>query len=106
MYNRSTVKSHHYSQHSAGLRAELGAAITRDQMRDFHRKQPWRHFAVTIRQFGILALATWGLIKYDNPLIWIPLAFVHPAISGALYVAVAAMWLIPDRRIEARIQQA
>jgi len=71
------VKSHHYSQHSAGLRAELGAAITRDQMRDLHQKQPLRHFAVTIRQFGILALATWGLIRYENPLIWIPLAFVQ-----------------------------
>jgi uncharacterized membrane protein len=30
----------------------------------------------------------------------IPSAFVHGAISGALYVAVALMWLIPDRRIE------
>ncbi|MFZ4508220.1 MAG: TMEM175 family protein [Fimbriimonas sp.] len=30
----------------------------------------------------------------------IPLAFVHPAIAGALYVAVAIIWLVPDRRIE------
>jgi uncharacterized membrane protein len=30
----------------------------------------------------------------------IPAAFVHPAISGALYVSVALMWLVPDRRIE------
>jgi uncharacterized membrane protein len=30
----------------------------------------------------------------------IPLAFVHPAISGALYVTVALIWLVPDRRIE------
>ena len=30
----------------------------------------------------------------------IPLAFVHEAIAGALYVAVALLWLIPDRRIE------
>jgi uncharacterized membrane protein len=30
----------------------------------------------------------------------IPAAFVHPGISGALYVAVALIWLIPDRRIE------
>lgn len=30
----------------------------------------------------------------------IGLAFVHPGISGALYVAVAVMWMIPDRRIE------
>jgi uncharacterized membrane protein len=30
----------------------------------------------------------------------IPLAFVRPWIAGALYVAVALMWLVPDRRIE------
>src|SRR5918993_591322 len=30
-------------------------------------------------------------------------AFVHQAISHALYVAVALMWLVPDRRIESRI---
>lgn len=30
----------------------------------------------------------------------IPAAFLHPAIAGALYVAVALMWLVPDRRIE------
>jgi uncharacterized membrane protein len=30
----------------------------------------------------------------------IPLAFVLPWLAGALYVAVALMWLVPDRRIE------
>jgi uncharacterized membrane protein len=30
----------------------------------------------------------------------IPLAFVSPWISSALYVFVALMWLVPDRRIE------
>ena len=30
----------------------------------------------------------------------IPLAFVQPWFSGALYILVAVMWLIPDRRIE------
>ena len=30
----------------------------------------------------------------------VPLAFVHTLISGALYVLVAVMWLIPDRRFE------
>ena len=33
-------------------------------------------------------------------LIAIPSAFVSPWIAGLLYVAVAAMWLVPDRRIE------
>jgi uncharacterized membrane protein len=30
----------------------------------------------------------------------IPLAFVHPLLSGVLYVLVAIMWLVPDRRFE------
>ena len=30
----------------------------------------------------------------------IPLAFVSPWISGGLYILVALMWLVPDRRIE------
>jgi len=30
----------------------------------------------------------------------IPLAFVHPSVANALYVAVALLWLVPDRRIE------
>jgi uncharacterized membrane protein len=33
----------------------------------------------------------------------IPLAFVHEKIADALYVAVALMWLVPDRRIERRL---
>jgi uncharacterized membrane protein len=33
-------------------------------------------------------------------LIAIPLAFVSPWISSALYVFVALLWLVPDRRIE------
>ena len=30
----------------------------------------------------------------------IGLAFVHPAISDAIYALVAALWLVPDRRLE------
>jgi len=38
-----------------------------------------------------------------SPLLYalaIPLAFVDARISGALYIFVALMWLVPDRRIE------
>jgi TMEM175 potassium channel family protein len=34
----------------------------------------------------------------------IPLAFVHQWISDGIYVLVAFMWLVPDRRIESRLQ--
>lgn len=30
----------------------------------------------------------------------IPLAFIHPGIACALYIAVAIVWLVPDRRME------
>lgn len=33
----------------------------------------------------------------------VPLAFLSPWIANAIYVAVAAIWFIPDRRIEDRI---
>jgi fatty acid desaturase len=71
------VKNHHYSQHAVALRAELGAAISREQMRELHQKSAARHLAVAARQFLFLALATWGLIRYEHPLIWIPLALVQ-----------------------------
>jgi uncharacterized membrane protein len=32
------------------------------------------------------------------------LAYVNPLASYALYVAVALIWLVPDRRIEKRVQ--
>jgi uncharacterized membrane protein len=35
----------------------------------------------------------------------IPLAFVHQWISDGLYVLVALMWLIPDRRIESKLNK-
>jgi len=44
-----------------------------------------------------------------SPLLYaaaIGLAFVHPAIAGLLYITVAVMWLVPDRRIETRLTRA
>ena len=35
----------------------------------------------------------------------VPLAFVSPGIAIAIYVAVAFLWLIPDRRFERGLQQ-
>jgi uncharacterized membrane protein len=34
----------------------------------------------------------------------IPLAFVHQLIADAIYVGVALMWLVPDRRIEDAVE--
>jgi fatty acid desaturase len=71
------VKEHYYSQHAVALRAELGREIPRDLMRQLHRKTPWRHLLVAARQFLILGLTTWALVRFTNPLIWVPLLFVQ-----------------------------
>jgi uncharacterized membrane protein len=36
----------------------------------------------------------------------IPCAFASPWLAGAIYVAVALLWLIPDRRIERVLENA
>ena len=35
----------------------------------------------------------------------IPSAFVHPGIAGGIYVLVALIWLIPDKRIESKLSE-
>jgi uncharacterized membrane protein len=44
-----------------------------------------------------------GKISILIYLLAIPLAFLNPIISFALFVLVAVMWLVPDRRIEEKL---
>ena len=44
-----------------------------------------------------------GKISMASYISAIPLAFASPWISGLLYIIVALMWIIPDRRIEKQI---
>ena len=64
--------------HSKGENAELGEAVGGDIK-------------------GKISLAAYVLA--------IPLAFVYEHISHAIYALVALMWIIPDRRIERKINQ-
>jgi fatty acid desaturase len=71
------VKQHFYSQRAAALRTELGRTLSREQLQAFHRKSGARHLLVAGRQFAMLALATWGLVVFPSPFIWLPLALVQ-----------------------------
>ncbi len=67
-----------------------------------------QHTIITAQGEGSrLAAAVDGDVKGKMSLllyaIAIPAAFVHDGISDAIYVLVALMWLIPDRRIESAI---
>lgn len=71
------MRAPYYSQHAADLRAEFARTLPRAALRALHHKQPARHLLVAGRQFLMLALATWGLIRFDHPLIGVPLAVVQ-----------------------------
>jgi uncharacterized membrane protein len=47
-----------------------------------------------------------GLGSVAGYAIGIPTAFYRPAISQVIYIAVALMWLVPDRRIEKELRRA
>jgi fatty acid desaturase len=71
------LKEQFFAQHAVALRAELGAALSREQVRALHRRRPERHFAVAGRQFLMLAVATAALIRFSNPIVWVPFAVVQ-----------------------------
>ena len=64
-----------------------------------------RHQGMTTEIADELRNDTKGNISLIAYLSAVPLAFVHPAIAGGLYIFVALMWLVPDRRIEKKIKQ-
>ena len=70
-------KTHYYSQHTAAFRAELGQVLSRPVLRDLHRRSAARHLVVALRQFVILAACTWALVRFTQPLVWLPLALVQ-----------------------------
>ena len=71
------AKGHFYSQHSVAFRADLAHAVPREVLRELHRKVAGRHLLVGARQFLLLALCTWGLVRFTHPLAWLPLAVVQ-----------------------------
>ncbi len=71
------VKGHYYSRHVGSFHGDLATAIDRQVLRELHRKVPARHLLVSARQFALLGLCTWGLVRFDHPAVWIPLAIVQ-----------------------------
>ena len=51
---------------------------------------------------GSDAKGIWSVVLYAAA---VPLAFVHAWVAAAIYVGVALMWLVPDRRIERHLHQ-
>ena len=77
-----------------GVNLLMAGAAYDLMVRSIHRANPDGDFA------GHAKLAWKRNLSVGLYLAAIPLAFVHVLLADALYVAVAIMWLIPDRSIE------
>jgi TMEM175 potassium channel family protein len=62
-----------------------------------------RHQGSESKLHSVIGDDTKGKLSMLLYLIAIPTAFVHEWISDGIYVFVALMWLVPDRRIESKL---
>jgi beta-carotene hydroxylase len=74
---KSDPRTGFYAAHALELKRELASMLDRDQLRELHRRQPWRHFAVLARQLVLLAASIIGIAYFRNGWWWIPFAIVE-----------------------------
>jgi beta-carotene hydroxylase len=67
----------YYERHAGALKRDLAQALSRDRLRELHRKRPLRHFAVAGAQWVLLATATWALVQSRWPWLWPAAAVVQ-----------------------------
>ena len=67
---------HYWSRASRDLRHRLNKAMPHDLLKELHRKNPWFHAAIAVRQFLILLAASYLAWRFPQPWIWIPAAIV------------------------------
>ncbi len=54
---------------------------------------------------AFLTLNKKGIVSQAGYLASVPLAYIHPAISGVVYLILAVVWLIPDKNIEKALRE-
>jgi uncharacterized membrane protein len=64
-----------------------------------------RHQGVHSKLYAAVGHDVKGKISLTLYVSAIPLAFVHELIADALYITVALIWLVPDRRIESKVRE-
>jgi uncharacterized membrane protein len=67
----------------------------------------WRIIAVNGKDSELALAVQHGAKENVSPLLYVTgigVAFVRPWIADVLYAAVALLWIVPDRRIEAKVR--
>jgi fatty acid desaturase len=71
------LKPKAYAPYGIEVARALKEHLSKDELRDIHRLQPARHFAVLARHVLLTALVAAGLWHFEQPWIWIPLAVLQ-----------------------------
>jgi len=71
------MKSRHYWKQIAAFKDRIAAAVPLEELRDLHRKRPEQHLLYALRQFAIIGACSYGLLRFEDPLLWIPLAVLQ-----------------------------
>ncbi len=71
------MKQRFYYNYDGAIREQLREFVSTDELKQLHRIEPWRHFAVVARHVALGAACLYGLYTIDNPLLWIPIAAIQ-----------------------------
>lgn len=64
----------YYKDHIGDLPHRLLEAVPSEDLREFHKRSGATHLAIAARQALLYAGLTWGMIHFEQPWIWLPLA--------------------------------
>jgi len=70
------MKDGHYARSIGDLRRRLAAAVPHEVLKDLHRKEPARHFAVVLRQALLFSGAFAAGWAFGSPWVRVPAAIV------------------------------
>lgn len=62
----------YYKEHTSELQQELKTALPSLTRRQLHRKTPWRHFVIALRQVALLVLLPLIIFRYPSLWAWLP----------------------------------
>ncbi|MFN8549475.1 MAG: fatty acid desaturase [Candidatus Eisenbacteria bacterium] len=77
MNDAGLKKPNHYAPYKTQVAAELKRHLTTEELRQFHRLSPARHFAVVTRHVLLTLLTAVLIWRFPQPWIWLPLAFIQ-----------------------------
>jgi len=66
----------YWADHAQELKRDLAAAISTEDLRRLHEKQPWLHALIAAGNFGVLALSAVAIVVLDRWYFWLPFAFI------------------------------